>query len=72
MVPYVGDLFFFSFVLFLLSIVALCGTYHNLLWTYLNLFVHSSVDGHLDCFQVLHIAEFAIYTSFCDHVFSLS
>ena len=60
----------YCFCLVLLHCVGHTTTYYG--HTYHNLFVHSSVDGHLDCFQVLHIAEFAIYTSFCDHVFSLS
>ena len=50
MVPYVGNLFFFfSFLLFMLSNVALCG--HTTIYyehAYHNLFVHSSVDGHLN------------------------
>jgi hypothetical protein len=40
---------FFSFLLFLLSNDALCG--HTTIYyghTYHNLFVHSSVDGHLN------------------------
>ena len=48
--------------------------YYSTVWISHILFIHSSVDGHLDCSHFLAImsnAAMNVYEFFCEHKFSV-